>query len=217
MRHLAIDSYNAGIIISTFKMASLRSQGFPILMALALAFHGLRKKSLSPSGALTAALVGIAMFTGGTRTFGVMLVGFYLLGSRATKCAYVPPKILMNSSGADRHVDGKARKAVLEDQHESGAGYRNGWQVLSNSFNAVVCCIAWNVAFSAQSIHAELFQYGGAKLALLQFLGLKASLEYTQEDWCPTDANVGGGWSRALVLATLGCVSFLLFPSSSSS
>ena len=53
-----------------------------------LSAHGLRKKSLSSSGALTALIVGFLAMTGGTRVFGVMLIGFYLVGSRATKCEY---------------------------------------------------------------------------------------------------------------------------------
>ncbi len=57
-----------------------------LAIALLLSAHGLRKKSLSSSGALTALIVGFLAMTGGTRVFGVMLIGFYLVGSRATKC-----------------------------------------------------------------------------------------------------------------------------------
>ena len=57
-----------------------------LTLALLLSGHGLRKKSLSPSGALTAFVVGFVMLAGGTRVFGFTLIGFYLVGSRATKC-----------------------------------------------------------------------------------------------------------------------------------
>jgi uncharacterized membrane protein len=58
----------------------------PFLIALLLSAHGWRKKSLSPNGAVTALVVGLMMMAGGTRVFGVALIGFYLVGSRATKC-----------------------------------------------------------------------------------------------------------------------------------
>lgn len=61
----------------------------PLLLAFLLSAHGLRKKSLSPSGAFTAFQVGFLMFGGATRVFGVTLIGFYLIGSRATKCEHI--------------------------------------------------------------------------------------------------------------------------------
>jgi uncharacterized membrane protein len=61
---------------------------YPFLLALLLSGHGLRKKSLSPSGALAAFAVGFLMMSGGVRVFGLALIGFYLIGSRATKCEY---------------------------------------------------------------------------------------------------------------------------------
>jgi hypothetical protein len=64
-------------------------QGFyPFLTILLLSGHGLRKKSLSPSGALTAVVVGSLMLSGGVRAFGLALIALYLAGSRATKCEY---------------------------------------------------------------------------------------------------------------------------------
>jgi len=59
---------------------------FALVLATLLSTHGLRKKSLSPSGALAAFIVGFLTMSGGTRAFGVPLIGFYLVGSRATKC-----------------------------------------------------------------------------------------------------------------------------------
>jgi uncharacterized membrane protein len=55
-------------------------------LASLLSLHGLRKKSLSPSGAFIAFIVGVGIMAGALRTFGVSLIVFYLLGSRATKC-----------------------------------------------------------------------------------------------------------------------------------
>lgn len=54
-------------------------------VALLLSGHGLRKKSLSLSGAVAAFLAGYAHLANPLKLFGVSLIVFYLLGSRATK------------------------------------------------------------------------------------------------------------------------------------
>lgn len=56
-----------------------------LLLALLLAAHGLRKGSLSQDGAITAFLAGYAHLANPIKLFGVLLIGFYLIGSRATK------------------------------------------------------------------------------------------------------------------------------------
>lgn len=61
----------------------------PLFLAILLSVHGLRRKSLSPSGAVTAFVVGFLTMAGALRAFGVALIGFYLIGSWATKCQYV--------------------------------------------------------------------------------------------------------------------------------
>ena len=80
-----------------------------LLLATLLSVHGLRKRSLSPSGAATAFVVGFGMLSVKLRVFGVGLIVFYLSGSRATKV-------------------GKAIKSKLEDTSEA-AGYRTAFQV----------------------------------------------------------------------------------------
>ena len=60
----------------------------PLFLACLLSAHGLRKRSLSPSGAFTAFLVGFLTLGGAIYVFGATLIGFYLIGSRATKCKY---------------------------------------------------------------------------------------------------------------------------------
>jgi uncharacterized membrane protein len=50
-----------------------------------LALHGLKSKSLSISGALAATVVGLVTFSRELWLFWVVLLVFYLLGSRVTK------------------------------------------------------------------------------------------------------------------------------------
>jgi uncharacterized membrane protein len=58
----------------------------PAIIAAALAFHGWRKKSLSPGGAVAAFIIGFLMLAVPLRAFGISLIVFYITGSRATKC-----------------------------------------------------------------------------------------------------------------------------------
>lgn len=153
----------------------------PLFLAILLSVHGLRKKSLSPSGAVTAFVIGFLTMAGGLRMFGVALIGFYLIGSRATKY-------------------GKEKKTKLEESYQEG-GYRTGWQVLSNSAAAVAAAFTWNSVFVPGSIHANMATILGLHTG--KMLGLTNPMIYDGA-WCPLDASISNGWSRALVLAALG-------------
>jgi len=152
-----------------------------VLFPTLLAAHGLSKKSLSPSGALTAFFVGFFMISGSLKVWGVSLIGFYLLGSRATKY-------------------GKQKKAKLEAGYHD-YGNRSGWQVLSNSFSAAVASSAWNIFFVPQSVHAWIW---GALTAGAMKIPSHIARTYTSDAWCPASKDVGDGWSRVLLFAALG-------------
>ncbi|CAL1703086.1 unnamed protein product [Somion occarium] len=107
------------------------------LLAGYLGFSGVRKGSLSPSGGITAFIVGFSMLAVPLRSFGVSLIVFYLVGSKATKA-------------------GKELKAKLEDGHQA-AGYRNATQVLCNSLSAFLAAVLWSAYFAPQSWEAKLF------------------------------------------------------------
>jgi hypothetical protein len=62
----------------------------PGAIAVLLASHGLYKGSLSRSGAIAAFLVGYGHLANPLKLFGVSMIGFYLLGSRATKVRCEP-------------------------------------------------------------------------------------------------------------------------------
>ncbi|KZT30324.1 hypothetical protein NEOLEDRAFT_1153562 [Neolentinus lepideus HHB14362 ss-1] len=130
--------------------------------------------SLSPSGAATAAIVGTLMLAVPLRAFGISLLAFYLIGSRATKV-------------------GKQRKAQLEEGHRE-AGYRSGFQVLCNSFSAFVAAVVWEGVFVPGSLSSSL---------VANVLGSRGPA-YSSDDWCPLSPTVFDGRSRALVFAALG-------------
>ncbi|TIB67145.1 hypothetical protein E3Q22_04243 [Wallemia mellicola] len=98
------------------------------LLATYLAYSGLKKRSLSLSGAITAFIVGYASLSSTICSFGAMLIVFYLAGSKATKVKHYI-------------------KYQLEDGHDSEkpGGVRNAGQVLANSYTGVVCAIVFRV------------------------------------------------------------------------
>ena len=60
-----------------------------VVVALYLAWSGFKKRSLSFDGAITAFFVGYASLSSTLCGFGVMLIVFYLIGSKATKVRYL--------------------------------------------------------------------------------------------------------------------------------
>ncbi|KAJ8469759.1 hypothetical protein ONZ45_g16783 [Pleurotus djamor] len=125
-----------------------------LLIASALSIHGLRKRSLSPSGAVAAFVVGWLMMNVKVYVVGVSLIVFYLTGSKATKY-------------------GKSKKRLLEDGYEE-AGYRTGWQVLCNSIWALLASIAWTVAFVPDAyvtVVSKLLGNGLSRTLLMAVLG----------------------------------------------
>ena len=54
-------------------------------IATLLAGHGYKKGSLSASGAIAAWLIGYGHLANPCKVFGVSMIAFYLIGSRATK------------------------------------------------------------------------------------------------------------------------------------
>ena len=89
-----------------------------LVAAANLARHGLRKRSLAPSGASAAFAVGFLSLACGYR-FGLTLLLFYWTSSKLTKV-------------------GKARKEAVEEGVGSGEGERNYVQVLSCSLVGVI-------------------------------------------------------------------------------
>ncbi|TFK85704.1 hypothetical protein K466DRAFT_525421 [Polyporus arcularius HHB13444] len=148
----------------------------PLILAVSLSAHGLRKRSLSPSGAAAAFAVGYTMMAVPLVAFGVALIVFYLTGSRATKV-------------------GKALKTKLEEGHQD-AGYRNATQVLCNSFSAAVAALLWSALYEPGSWAAELFD--------LASVSLGKQVAYDLSGWCPLTPPPAASWSRALLFVTLG-------------
>ncbi|TIA90097.1 hypothetical protein E3P81_02600 [Wallemia ichthyophaga] len=116
-----------------------------VFVASYLAYSGLKKRSLSLSGAISAFIVGYASLSSTICSFGVMLIVFYLSGSKATKvrlCIFLESSTQLNSNKVKHYV-----KAQLEDGHDSEkpGGVRNWLQVLANSYTGAICAIIYRV------------------------------------------------------------------------
>jgi uncharacterized protein (TIGR00297 family) len=94
--------------------------GVSAAVATLLAVRGLRKQSLSSSGAVAAFVVGFLSLASSWR-FGLVLIAFYGVSSWLTKV-------------------GSARKSQLEKGHKVG-GQRDATQVLTNSALASALCL----------------------------------------------------------------------------
>ncbi|KAI9069418.1 hypothetical protein FKP32DRAFT_1559649 [Trametes sanguinea] len=151
----------------------------PLILAVALSLHGLRKRSLSPSGAIAAFVVGYTTLSVPLRTFGIALIIFYLAGSRATKV-------------------GKTLKKQLEEGHQD-AGYRNAAQVLCNSLTSAIAALLWSALYEPRSWQSWILEESGVEKALVL-----PRVSYDLELWCPVTPPPTASWSRVLLFATLG-------------
>ena len=101
----------------------------PLLFTSLLTVHGLRRRSISPSGSLVGFIVGYLFLSSKIHAFPTALLIFYLLGSYATRL-------------------GASRKSQLEQDHDA-QGYRTAAQVLSNSLPALIAAFLWHRFFAA--------------------------------------------------------------------
>lgn len=90
-------------------------------LALSLAWHGKRKKSLSTDGAIAAFIVGFVTFASGSH-FGFLLIAFFISSSWLTKYK-------------------SSTKRQIEHDFKEG-GQRNAIQVFSNSLTASFLCLS---------------------------------------------------------------------------
>ncbi|KDQ08381.1 hypothetical protein BOTBODRAFT_138976 [Botryobasidium botryosum FD-172 SS1] len=151
----------------------------PIALGTLLIAHGLRKRSLSPSGALAGWVIGVSLFSVPLRAFGIMMIGLYAGGSRATRV-------------------GKARKATLE-QGNDGLGNRTASQVIANSFTGWAAAMLWATLYASSSIHARiLWPYLPTLLS-----SLRTGPPYDSTAWCPAN-SAAHPWSRTLIFVALG-------------
>ncbi|KAF9914920.1 Transmembrane protein 19 [Lobosporangium transversale] len=110
----------------------------PAALCAFLAYHGLSKRSLAPSGALAATVVGMGTFTNSPYVFGSVLLAFYLSSSRMTKYK-------------------SQIKKTLEEDHQEGGG-RTATQVFSNGATGTALALAFQyIYWTTESRPATLF------------------------------------------------------------
>lgn len=92
-----------------------------LVLASAVAFAAYRFRALTAAGALTAAIIGTAVFAAGGLRFAAVLFAFF-----------IPSTVLSRI--------GRARKRALVDVGKHGA--RDAWQVAANGGVAALCAVA---------------------------------------------------------------------------
>lgn len=95
------------------------------VLSVFLSLNGLRKESLSSSGAIGACIVGFVTFLSGVQ-FGMTLIVFYLTCSKLTKFQ-------------------QTKKQLIEADFQAG-GKRDIFQVLSNSLTGTLLCMSYLIS-----------------------------------------------------------------------
>ncbi|CAG8752129.1 17901_t:CDS:2, partial [Cetraspora pellucida] len=141
-----------------------------IALSLVLALHGLRKKSLTKSGALCALLVGIITLSNNCYTFTVVLFVFYFTGSGLTKYK-------------------AERKKQLEEDYQDG-GQRTAMQVVCNAFTGTIICIIHQHYYGGQL--KCLLDDRGSRLLFWMYIGHYSTCN--GDTWASELGILNKGW-----------------------
>lgn len=180
----------------------LNAHPVALALAIALATHGRRKGSLAPSGALAAFAVGYLTMANPLPLFGVVLIVFYLTGSRVTKVkADVKARLEMELEGLKPKP--KAGGAAPHGEHKSSqGGARDMWQVLCNGLTGCLAAVSFRVLASGELPQACL----SAASSPFPFLtpSLLGSGWQSGTAFCALDASFANGWGRMALMLALG-------------
>lgn len=150
-----------------------------LLFAISLTLHGLRKKSLSRSGATAAFLVGFLSFASATR-FGLTLLAFYLSATRATRYK-------------------SNLKKQIEDGYTSPSGNRSAKQVFASSLPAVILGVIYFLQYRYDAPISPVFHAKSClNLSYLLFFAACAGDTFSSEIGI---AMPGQGKNPVLILA----------------
>lgn len=183
-------------------------QPHPVALGLAaiLATHGLRKGSLSISGAAAAFLVGYLTLANPFPGFGVVLIAFYLAGSRATKVK-AGVKATLEREGYEQAGAGGRGKGYRKGpgEHKSSeGGRRDAWQVLSNGLTGCLGALAFRVLHSGE-VPPEYSPGHGHGGFLSQLFGTpQLAVWHAGRSVCALDTTSADGWTRLITVFILG-------------
>ncbi|KAJ3217414.1 Transmembrane protein 19 [Dinochytrium kinnereticum] len=168
-----------------------------------LALHGLRKQSLSVSGAMAAVIVGMATFTHASLVFTAILLTFYLSSSKLTKM-------------------GSEQKARLEEGATVG-GKRTAIQVFANGFTGSVISLIHSFYVASSSVYiSSAFGKWGQERSLVERLNTALFCAYIAElgilskqlpvlitSFKAVPPGTNGGVSKLGLLASIGGGAFV--------
>ncbi|KAJ1967003.1 hypothetical protein IWQ62_002116 [Dispira parvispora] len=102
-----------------------------VFITAAVVLRSLKHKSLSPSGALAAAVVGLGTFSNDVAMFTVTLLAFFLSSSKLTKL--------------------KSKRKQALDAHYAEGGQRDLYQVFSNGLTGTLLSLVYTYYFDGAS------------------------------------------------------------------
>ncbi|PWY99919.1 hypothetical protein BCV70DRAFT_102663 [Testicularia cyperi] len=148
------------------------SRLYPLPLALAtyLGWSGYRKGSLSRTGALTASAVGYATMANPFPGYGVLLITFYLAGSRATKYKSAIKASL--ETHASSREQSKASNSLSSRARDTSSGNRSATQVLCNSLISALAALAYRVSNANNALADPLSSRAGSAGISNRFLTL---------------------------------------------
>lgn len=122
-------------------------QAYPLALVAAafLSLHGYRKGSLATSGAIAAFVVGYLTLANEIFSFGITMLSFYLIGSRATKAGHEIKARLER----EYIIDDDKKKDSHHHKAKSG-GQRDWVQVCCNGLGGAITSILFRTLYSDQ-------------------------------------------------------------------
>ncbi|CAI2173512.1 18217_t:CDS:2 [Funneliformis geosporum] len=143
--------------------------------------HGYRKKSLSTSGAIAAFSVGLGTFRNDWFVFTVLLLVFYLTGSKLTK------------------YKAERKKQLEEEYHECGE--RTASQVFSNALLGTILSIIHQYFYGDGNLSGCLLSDQGSRFIFYMYLGMSILFQTKRinatcngDTWASELGILNNGW-----------------------
>lgn len=173
----------------------------PLVIATLLSVHGLRSRSLSLSGAITAFVVGFSMLAVPVRTIGVTLIVFYLIGSRATKCKYLHSTGMWLSESSLRWQEAESPAWRWLSRCWLPLRYTSSLQFtcrLRCKWTVVYCLCTWHFTMeSSRLLHPARPYISGD--GIIQWWWM-VSIECNDIKWIQPGADVCGTWVSSIIM-----------------
>jgi hypothetical protein len=134
--------------------------------------------------------------------FGVVLIAFYLAGSRATKVKAGVKAKLEREGYEQAEASGKGKRSG--EHKSSSGGQRGAWQVLSNGLTGCLGALAFRVLHSGE-VPAGYLPGRSHGSFLSTLFGTSQPVAWDAgRAFCALDSTSADGWTRLITIFVLG-------------